>query len=201
MNDLVFGYIEQGLIKGAETEEVCELALLRYYSRMDTLNEQRRSTVMSLLAKYDARGIRMAFYKNFPRELRLPLQMEDRVFLEYNTDPSHNVFLNYRFTGEKAFVREPMKNIFESIFMREFILFDTEQVECFIEEAIGDAVIKTSDRMFLQAEETTGMQGSKYETIGRIAALLKTGELGQAQEELKNYRQLDELTQELFTLI
>ena len=201
VNDLVFGYIEQGLMKGMELEEVCELSLLRYYSRMDTLNEQRRNTVMSLLTKYDARGIRMAFYKNFPRELRLPLQMEDRVFLEYNTDPSHNVFLNYRFTGESAFTREPMKNIFESIFMREFILFDTEQVECFIEEAIGDAVIKTSDRMFLQAEETTGMQGSRYDMIGRISALLKAGDREQAEEELKNYRQLDDLTQELFTLI
>ena len=85
--------------------------------------------------------------------------------------------------------------------MREFILFDTEQVECFIEEAIGDAVIKTSDRMFLQAEETTGMQGSRYDMIGRISALLKAGDREQAEEELKNYRQLDDLTQELFTLI
>ena len=202
VHDLIFEYIETGYQSGAEQEDVCLLALLQNYSRQLKLSGSQEAIAAELLAKYCARGLRFAFYQKFPEKLRRPYQLEDKVFLEYVANPENMVILHYRYKDrQEEFLEEPMKNCFEGINVKEFILFYGEEIECYTEEKGPDQTTKISDRRTLSLGRMPGSTNSRFDILNRISQAEKNGKEAKVQEELENYFQMDYLTKEIFTLI
>lgn len=203
VHDLIFEYIENGYQNGAEQEDVCYLALLQNYSRRLKLQKWQEEIVEELLARYGGRGLRFAFYQKFSEELRQPYQLEDKVFLEYAANPENTVMLYYRRKGkEEEFQSEPMKNSFEGINVKEFILFYGDEIECYTEEIGPDQEVKKrSDRRILTMGKLPGSSNSRFDMLNRIVQACNTGNENKAREELENYVQLEYLTKEIFTLI
>ena len=202
VHDLIFEYIENGYQSGAEQEDVCLLALLQNYSRQLKLSEPQEAIAAELLAKYCARGLRFAFYQKFPEKLRRPYQLEDKVFLEYVANPENMVILHYRYKGtQEEFLEEPMKNCFEGINVKEFILFYGEEIECYTEEKGPDQTTKISDRRTLSLGRMPGSTNSRFDILNRISQAERNGKEAKVQEELENYFQMAYLTKEIFTLI
>ena len=182
-------------------EDVGALALLQFYSGLSSLNAARQKAVRELLASYNARGMRFAFFRKFPETLSLPCQLEDKVFLEYVADPSHEVRLYYRLKGQEDYRTEQMKNCFEGIFVREFILFDTETLECYTEEYDDDKLVNQSSIRTLTTGGASSGSQSRYGLLCRMSAEAAGGESGKLAEDLDNYYQMEYLTKELFTLL
>ena len=198
----LFECLEGTDVFGRDTEDVCRLALLRYYSRQDTLSEDRRQKTAALLSEYCGRGMRFAFFRKFPRDLRLPYQLEDKTFLEYAADPAHSMVLHYRFVGEdEAWTEEVMQNRFEGIFVREFILFDGDQLECYAEEKDGDRVVQVSDRRRVFCGSTEETEDGRYASLNRMIRAQKKGDQKAVLQQIEDYRQLDYVTEQLFTLL
>lgn len=204
--DCVFRFIEkeysifyrQGRLQ--EQEEVCRLALLLYYAKLGTLQEEQRDAVQNLLAEFGAKGMRFAFWQRFDRELLLPYQMEGRAFAEYVTNPECTVTIYYRMAGQEDYTKEIVKNYFGGIFVREFTLFYGEELECYLEEELGQEVRRT-DRRILRGTGFDADGTSRFAMLNRIAKAVCDGETKQAQEELENYLQLEHLAKEVFTLV
>ena len=198
--EIVFRCLENGMKDDNEMEDACSLALLRYYSTLSELSETQENYVRRLLAKYCGRGIRFAFYQNFSPQLALLAQADDRVFVEYVTDPKHTVKLNYRLAGgDDKFSVEPMKNSYEGIFVKEFVLFDTEKLECYMQEYDGEIPVKTSDRIVLSVDHGSEKSESRYRQLCHMASRAALGE--DISGDLENFYQTDYLTKEIFTLI
>ncbi|MDO5344282.1 MAG: DUF5717 family protein [Lachnospiraceae bacterium] len=201
VNDLIFTYIEKNYQNGAELEDVCLLALLEHYSRMVSLTPEQERMVSELLLEYNGRGMRFAFYQAFPLKLRRPYQLEDKVFLEYVASPEDTVMLYYRIRGQQEeYLQEPMKNCFEGIYVKEFILFYGEELECYTQELREEQVVKTSDKRILTARAAEE-NGSRYDLLNRICRAQEEQDTGKLTEALESYGQLDYLTKEIFTLI
>ena len=201
VNEVLFGYLERSYREGAEMEDVCRLALLRFYSRQVELKPEQEKVAGELLAFYGSRGMRFAFYQKFPRDLRRPYQLEDKVFLEYVANPRSTVTLHYRLKGQEEYTQELMKNCFEGIHVKEFILFYGDELECYTEETTPDGTVKTSGQWVL-TPGTASLDGTgRYQLLNRIIRARKEQDEETARRELDNYRQLDYLTKEVFTLI
>ena len=202
VGSVIFEIIETDLGNDEPTEDICKLALLRYFSGLPGLSREREETVEQLLAEYDARDIRFDFYRKFPYRLRSRCQIEDKVFLEYVADPDHTVYACYKKLGsEDGFAREPMRDAFDGIFVREFILFETEKLECFIEEYDGDKKVKTSGRRILSGMPSPDAPKDRFAMLCEMSRLEKEHETEKLSEKLDHYRQLDYLTREIFTLV
>ena len=200
VSDLVFDVIEQNLLSGKQMEDVCRLALLQHYSARGEIPKEAERLIRSLLTYYDKEGIRFRFYREFPEEIRYPLQLEDKVFMEYVADPSHQVLLYFRMQGEEDYHCEPMKNCFEGIFVREFILFAEERIECYVEEYVGETLVNTSQVRQLQSEARE-TEGSRYALINRMLAHEASGDQEALKADLDNYYQTDYIMGKIFTLI
>ena len=201
VNDLIFGCIEQDLRNGSEMEDVCSLALLQYYSRMPQLDKERTKTVSQLLGMYNRKNMRFGFYRQFPREIRLPLQIEDRVFLEYVANPSHTVILRYRRAGEEAWQEEPMRNVFEGIFVREFILFEGERMECCMRELENDEVVQTTEPRILTCDDRDRVKGSRFALLCEMEKARGGGDGQGLRAAMDTFLQMDYVTGEIFTLV
>lgn len=202
VSEVLFGYLERLIREGAEIEDVCSLALLRYYSRQMSLKKEQEKTARDLLALYSGRGMRFAFYQKFSRALRRPYQLEDKVFLEYVANPESTVILYHRLKGgQEEFIQEPMKNCFEGIHVKEFILFYGDELECYTEETAPDGTVKTSGLRTLTPGSASLEGSGRYQLLNRMLRAREEQDLEGVKQELENCRQLDCLTKEIFTLI
>lgn len=218
--ECVFHFIEkeygffyrQGRLQ--EQEEVCRLALLKYYAGHDRLQGVQREYAQTLLSEFGAKGMRFAFWQQFDWELLLPYQMEGRVFAEYAANPENTVNIFYKKTGkEQTYKKEAVKNYFCGIFVKEFTLFYGEELEYYLEEEAGSDVKRTECRI-LRSIDSEGENAernperpicadgtSRFAMLNCIAKAADEGKPKQAQEELENYLQLEHLVKEVFTLV
>ena len=202
VSDLVFTHLEQMLKEGGELEDVCKLALLQYYAGLPSLKGKRRETAAELIEEYNSRNMQFAFFTRFDEELVQMCQLEDKVFLEYATNPEHKVYLYYRMKDvEEEYHKEAMKDCFEGIFVREFVLFDTERLECYMEEYDGETLVTRSDLRTMTAAETGERLKDRYAMISRMSRSAREENWEQLEADLDTYYQTGYLTEEIFTLI
>ncbi|HCI73182.1 MAG TPA: hypothetical protein DHV42_01405 [Lachnospiraceae bacterium] len=189
--------------KGGKLPDVCALALLQYLSRLPEHTQEQREAAVTLLKKYSEQGIRFAFFTRFPYEMRQGLGCDDRVFCEAVASPKSTVRLFYRTRYEnEPFMEITMKDVFEGIRVREFVLFEGEQLECYTEETRENGETTVSAHRFLRpAPVPEEILLSRYGRLTAMARDLEHGDEKVFQEKLKEYRQLDSLTKEIFTLM
>ena len=189
--------------KGGKLPDVCALALLQYLSRLPEYTKEQREVAVSLLGKYSRRGIRFAFFKRFPFDMRQALACEDRVFCEAVASPSSVVKLFYRTRYEnEPFMEITMKDVFEGIRVCEFVLFEGEQLECYTEETGEDGSRTVSSHRFLKAGTVPDeLKLSRYGRLTSMSRHLEKGNEEAFREELEEYQQLDSLTREIYTLL
>ncbi len=201
VHEVIFRTIEEWYSQDTELEDVCLLALLQYYSGLAELDETRRLTARKLLEHYSLRGMRFAFYKRFPAALRRDCQVDDRVFVEYVANPAHRLILSYRHKGEEQFREEELVSVFEGIFVKEFILFNDEVLECFTREYDGETLVSESSMRTLSGARPDEEDHSRYALLYRMSRGASQADPETLRAQLRDYFQLDQLTEKIFTLM
>ncbi|MDO4475653.1 MAG: DUF5717 family protein [Lachnospiraceae bacterium] len=201
VGEVIFASLEQACLEEAPLEDVACLALLQYYSGKRDLGAQREKLVRQMLSAYSSRGIRMAFFKKFPRRLRVACRLEDKVFMEYVANPEHVVTVYSRKPGQEQVLCEPMVNVFEGIFVSEFVLFNGESLECWLEETKDGKLLRRTDARVLAAASSEEIAGSRYALLSKMSAEQKAGQDKALSEDLDLFYQMDLMTQEVFTLV
>ncbi len=201
VHELIFRTVEEWIGMDMELEDVCRLALLQYYSGLPSLEGEREKTARTLLEEYSLKGMRFAFYKRFPAALRRDAQVDDRVFVEYVANPAHRMVLLSRHKGEEKFREQELISAFEGIFVREFVLFDDEVLECFAREYDGDTLVRESSLRTLSGAHPEEGDHSRYALLYRMSREAETADPDKLRAQLKDYLRLDQLTQKIFTLM
>lgn len=207
VGQIIFDKLEKQQQLGLETEEVCELALLRHYaelSRQTILSEQQEILVSILLEKYAHRGMRFRFFQEFPDAYTRPYQLQDKVFIEYRTNPRASVTLYYYVDDnkkkEQVCRREPMLDMYEGIFSKEFTLFYGEKLTYYIVEEC-DGEIKKSKVSVMEYKKEERDQNSKYELLNRMAKYLEKGEQEQLAQTMDLYIRQQTFVDEVLKMI
>ena len=171
--------------------------------KMKQLNDEQMETARGLLSFYTGRGICFAYFQRFPVELVSGLGIQDKVFCEAVANPANTVKLFYRYKHENhPFTEETMRDVFEGIRVREFVLFEGEELECYTVETGQDGKSSVSPHRYLKAGMVPeNLKDSRYGRITAMSQLLTAGDKTGFSEALKEYRQLDSLTKEIFTLM
>lgn len=200
----VFGQLERWYAKGEEIEEVCRLALLKYYAFMDQRDEKQEACAKKLLEEYCHRGMYFAFFHQFGPELGRAYGIWDKSFVEYRTNPKATVSLRYRIeqtNGEVAAEGgEPLRNVYEGIFVREVTLFEGEMFVYRITEELNGRVSEKAEEVLIW-EGTSEGANTRYDLINRLEKSLEQGDMEQAKAVALLYQEQEALANELFPLV
>lgn len=135
VHDDVFGIMRcEGL---RESNKVCILALLKYYSEKEDLNEEEARFCDYHLQKMTDEKAVFSFFKKYGGKVTIPYALRDKFIVEYICNPNHPVTIHYRIERpdtSQEFTAEPMENRFEGIHVREFVLFHGETLQYYITE-------------------------------------------------------------------
>lgn len=169
----IFEMIEVTLEGEKTLAPVCKLALIRYYSGMEELTEFRRSLAQDIIQEMVRRGYVFPFYARLAGKIRLPFDVLDKTMVEYRTNPSNKVVIHYVYEdGErrKSYVAEDMKNVYEGIFVKSFVVFYGESIQYYISEEDENGEKLTKERSVVNHGVNPGKSEGRYEAINDIIA-------------------------------
>ncbi len=185
-----------------ELNDACKLALLKYFSVNGKEDEKNYELEDLLLAEYTRRNMNFAFFKKLDKNLVQKYHLDDKVFLEYRTDPRKHVVLHYsRDEDGENFQKEDMTDVYDGIFVEQFVLFFGEVVQYYITEEYGNQVeVKESSRI-TSSEVYSKNDESRYNLINQMLISKTLSDEKTLEHYMKCYAGLDEVTKKVFKLL
>lgn len=198
---IIFECIENLLLQGRELELVCRLALLKYYSGCRKLTKEQNSLTRKLLLEMAGRNLRFAFYQKLPGEYQKVYQLEDKIFLEQRFKPNAKVTLHYRLgDSEKTYKSELMKNMYQGLFVKEFLLFYGETLTCYMTvEERGESFETPKQQITMRKINSVG--GSSYQLLNRMLEACALGDKEVLQEAADAYLLRKKLADEMLEML
>lgn len=181
VDPFLFEALEKITEKDWESDIICRLALLKNYASENEWNQERKERAEKILQECAGQRLKFAFFRNLPKELLQFCQMEDKVFVQCKAEPEAKVTLHYfvedsQGTGEER--AEPVKERYQGIYNKEFVLFYGERLHYYFEIEKKGEISRTQEEVLTVEEgETTG--SSKYQMLN---AMLKMKDQGRQKE-------------------
>lgn len=200
----IFQCLEQCCRRKQEVDRICHLALLKYYAELDTYTEEQEKLINEILEECTENSLRFAFYRKFPARFTKPYQMDDKQFIQVQYPAGARVTIHYRLirdkdTGEN-FKSEPMKNMYQGIFVKEFLLFYDEILEYYLTVELPDDTRQTEKKL-LTMEESLQEGNTKYQLINQMLAGRKLGRRDQTEKAMEQYLQREHFARKMFPVL
>ncbi len=121
-----------------EENDVCMLAWLKNNTSNTSMSENEMIFTEFNIQRFVRKGIILPFFLEYRKELTLPDQILDKLYISYHADPKNQVFIHYRLAQSQEYVTQRLPNTFMGIHTKEFILFYHEELQYYITEEMQE---------------------------------------------------------------
>ena len=173
------------------------ITYLKILSEKKFLSDEEKDYIAVWVEKLVDDGIVLPFFKEFKNKCRLPAEIENLNFVMCYADNDDEVTINYRIlsstdVGGKDFIVECMRNVYQGIFVKEFLVFADEVIQYYIsvkEKDEDEARIISSDKLVIKQdvlfEEALGL--SLFSQINMMYVCKDLSDEKTLREYMKNY--------------
>ncbi len=165
--DNVFLQIEQLLQKNAVLNDACRIGFLKYLSAGKEWSDTRLQIAEQILAECIGKNRLFSFFKQLDTRLVNQFQLYDKFFIEYHANAGAQVRIRYSLEGGE-YREEELSEVYDGIFVRQFVLFFGETLQYYILEGEGmkEQVTKSGT---LENHDVPGKQAQgKYEMLNEM---------------------------------
>ncbi len=201
VSEELFSITESSMENEKELPAVCCMALVKYYSGLDSLSQFQKELALRIIPQLVRKEYIFPFFSSFKEVIELPADIVDKTMVEYRGDPDHRVIIHYVFdNGEhrKSYISEDMKNIYEGVFVKAFVLFYGESVQYYITEEGKDTQITTDNVRITNHHISPGRSEGRYEAVNDILASREAHDAQTFQKLIHTYAVNEYLTDKLF---
>ena len=188
-----------------EENEVCTLALLKKLSTEDSFEKDEIEFIDYQLHKLIRKGLILPFYKKFQSILTLPAGINDKVYVEYITNPIRKVTIHYRLEGKSSsedFISEEMKDVYLGIHVKEFILFYNESIQYYITEEDETGQVSITESVNVKLDNSMKLEeDTRYDHINFMLTALEVQDDKTLMESLDNYYKKQYIASKVFKLL
>ena len=187
----IFERIEKLTLENLPIPEICKLAYLRYFATDRSSEEEvNRDVAVFYLKELLSRGVFFPFFMEYQDMLPDMVQFVDKTMLEYRTAPGSKCIVHYRLAGDASneYHTRVMQEMYDGIYVTEFILFFGEQVQYYITEEGQDEGTHTESGTIQKSDIVREQLTGRFSMINDIM-------IG---ETLQDYGTVDSLMGEFF---
>lgn len=203
MSPFVRSRLEYAYTSKWPVNKICRLALLKEISRESDPKPEYVGIAQDILKECDRYQLKFAFFHRLSPELLSPYQLDDKIFLEYHGQPGARVTLYYKLdTGlgtDAGYSCEPLKEMYEGIFVRAFTLFYGESLHYYFHITWGDHTEKTPERV-MTMQKIEGASGSKYHALNQMLSARCLGKRQEVTQDLKEYLRREQCVRNMFKI-
>lgn len=170
LDDCVFQMIARECDEKEELPDVCKIALLNYYSGRDYPADME-PVLHQVLREMCEKQLVLPSYLKYKESWLRELQLYDKVMILYQAEEGSKVKLQYKMrTGERdslGYRTEILVPVFENLYVKQFVLYEDESVNYYIQEMKGKESV-TTERKILKNE--SAIRAGRF---GRINEMVK----------------------------
>lgn len=201
VSDYVFRKIFKLSREGLTMNDVCRLGFLKWCAGQKQLTEEEEQWAESILTERIDSGIYFPFYQNLPQRFAGKYLYHDKVYLEYRTEPGTKVLLSFLPIGSADYVEETMRQMYDGIFVKEFLVFYGENVPYYIKEERNGEWIVTESGQVQNQEVCLHAEGSRYDLLNDMMVSWQMKDEATLLKRLDTYGRLDKLVKEQFNMV
>ena len=201
----VFREIQYMYARGEPMQQVCKLALLKYYSEnVKELVGDAERLAEEILRELMEEGIHMNFFKQFRKFNWLQQELADKTVVEYRTAPGCRSCIHYIILQDndesQEYSSEYMREVYGGVCFKEFILFFGETLQYYITEE-RDGESRITEKGSIQKSDDLGDVGdSRYRMVNDIVISSALRDSDTMDDLLEEYFRKDYLYGRLFHL-
>lgn len=203
MSSFIRQCLENAYMNKWPVNEVCRMALLKALSKETSEGGRYMEIEKKLLKECIKKDRTFEFFRSLSPELLSPYQLDDKTYVEYHTHPDAKVTLFYALdTGlgiGKDYKSEPLKNVYEGIFVKTFTLFYGETLHYYFRVEHDGKVQKTSERV-ITMNHVEGAHMSKYQLLNQMLSARKLDKGQEVAKRMKQYLRQEQYVKEMFTI-
>ncbi|MBE5960042.1 MAG: hypothetical protein E7256_01445 [Lachnospiraceae bacterium] len=199
IEDEMFEIIRKELSR--DDNEVCVLALIKYYSRLNQLTDSEINFIDYHLSHFEIKGIYLPFFKGLQKHMKIPKEMDHKVYVEYRANPEHKVILHYSMDPneeEGLYRTEEMSDMCYGIFVKEFVLFKGETLYYYITEKDGENVTVIDIEEIMARDDEANEEKHRYGRLNEIIAARMSDDAENLAALLEEYWKMDYQAAQLF---
>lgn len=172
-----------------ERNDMVMLACLKQLANQNELSKEEIEFARNGLDLMDSKGKILPCFTNFGKYFPLPENMEDKIYIEYYSNPEHRVTIHMaqRLDGKRIVKAEPMRNVCYGIFVKEIVLFSQETIDYVISDDDGVNVVSAERKTLTGPATTSGNSKSRFNSINNIINARKAEDRSKAIELLNEY--------------
>jgi len=206
----VFEYLETNFVKTAEfqkTPVIWQLALTKYYAYSLKLTEVQENLCQIIIPKLLEQGYLFKYMQQFYSFSWLPNDVKNKIIIEYRKRTDHKVKIRMKILPEEEhYHSEDMLCVFDSIYVKQMTLFDSESLdyEIYVETADGEQILKStllkSSSKRENNEHTPDLLTAynRFSLLNEIALCMDVGDEILLKEKMQEYVIKDEMITKLF---
>ena len=205
-DEKIFRIIESRLEYDDNINDLARLALLKYYSGLETPDDRQKERIMKLLGYFCTRDIMFPFFLEFADKVLLPYKLADKTIVEYRCNPDSRVTIHYEFSKAGAgadgrnYTSEIMQDAFMGIFVKTFTMFQGDYVNYYITQEINGEKTETAPQQLSCRQINVGYSHSRYEYINDMLKAAQAHDAAAVERIMHEYCVEDYVTKELFKL-
>lgn len=185
-----------------EENRPCLLAVLRHMSRKEELTGEEMVFVDYNIHQLYEKSIVMEFYQKFQGKVALPDRIMKEQYVEYIAAPDSEVKIHYQLSSDTSgeeYITERMKDVFEGIRVKSFVLFRDEEVKYCISEVTPEGEKKITEKRYLHFQEKTSREEGTnwYQMLNEILQQKERKDYGELLEMMHDYVQRQETLKQL----
>lgn len=198
----IFLEIEKRLWENEELNESCRLALLKHFSENLPATSGEYRLLEELLEEFSEKGMIFPFFKKFGQNVQTSFHLYDKEFVEYRTKPGTHVVIYYSI-GEKEthFTAEVLPELYEGIFVKQFVLFYGETIQYYITEEEGENREITQSSTITKHDLIGETGETRFHLMNEIIMQKTMGDDERLKKLMLQYQGMDEVSKQLFRLI
>ena len=180
----------------------CLIATLKYLSQKAELSEEEEKFADYHVNKlYEQKKV-FPFFRDFYGKLSLPIHILDEHYVSYTSNPEYEVKIHYLISSgyeEGEYVTETMRDMFQGIRVKEFVLFQDEILQYYISELRPEGEVITKS-VSVKFDETMDNErtSSRYHMLNLMMIAQEMNEESTLIDMMREYVETRECVNTLF---
>ncbi len=173
ISDGFFQCLGHQLGLGNPLNDICRLAYFQWLAGQEHYSINQEKLLEEFLQENVKRRKYFAFYQKLPQRLLRKYHLHDRMILEYRSDCAKRVLIDYCYTGpseELDYVEEEMEQVYEEIFVKQFVAFYGEEIPYYIKEESPNCQTITESGHMKPEDSSISGDESCYDLINGMMA-------------------------------
>lgn len=183
----------------SNNSSIISLAHLKVLSKRNSLTTQEKEYAEIQVQQYVKQNIVLPFFLGFKKHFSLPYEIANKYFVEYRCNANRKVTLHYALNSDQ-FIELPMKNCYQGIYVKSFVLFHGDKYSYYITEQ-GSNYEKRTETVTVIYEDSLSDTDSEYSLLNSLLVAAQMQDGNTVLDLMKQYAAGKTIVSEQFKML